>query len=55
MKKLAMIGCVALALSGCLYNRPAAQPFGVTAKGEQVSLYRLVGTGGLTLEVEPSA
>ena len=30
---------------------PLAQPFGVTAKGEKVSLWTLKGAGGLTLEV----
>ena len=58
MKKLMMIACVALAMAGCettdstaALMPPQAQPFGVTAKGEKVSLYTLRGAGGLTLEV----
>ena len=54
MKKLMMIGCAALAMVGC-QKKPeagvATAPFGVTAKGEKVSLYTLQGAGGLKLEV----
>ena len=57
MKKVMMTGCMALAMAGCV-NQPgvvkvstAVQPFGVTAKGEKVSLYTLYGAGGLKLEV----
>ena len=58
MKRLLLIGCAALAMAGCETTDstaelvpPQAQPFGVTAKGEKVSLYTLRGVGGLTLEV----
>ena len=59
MKTLMVIGCAALAMAGCekMNNLvsdlvpPQAQPFGVTAKGEKVSLYTLRGAKGLTLEV----
>ena len=58
MKKLMVIGCAALALAGCAkvpsaldFGFPRVRPFGVTAKGEKVSLYTLKGRGGLTLEV----
>ena len=58
MKKLMIIGCAALAMVGCEKSNsaadlvpPQAQPFGVTAKGEKVSLYTLRGAKGLTLEV----
>ena len=61
MKRAILIGCAALAMAGCekveeVADRPAcelpvAKPFGVTAKGEKVSLYALKGLGGLTLEV----
>ena len=48
MKKLMIVACAALSvLVGC----STAKPFGVTAKGEKVSLYTLKGRGGLTLEV----
>ena len=54
MKKLVVIGCAALAMAGCgakSGSDAVAKPFGVTAKGEKVSLYTLKGAGGLTLEV----
>ena len=59
MKKLIMIVCVALAMAGCEkmndlvsdYAPPQDRSFGITAKGEKVSLYTLKGVGGLTLEV----
>ena len=61
MNKLLMIGCVALAMAGCKkldsvvdlgdYAPPSSRPFGVTAKGEKVSIYTLHGRGGLKLEV----
>lgn len=61
MKKLMIVGCALLAMAGCekvekIADRPAfelpqAKPFGVTARGEKVSLYTLKGAGGLTLEV----
>ena len=63
MKKLMMVmgALAALVMSGCVESGcrdcgcgaavPAAKPFGVTAKGEKVSLYTLKGAGGLTLEV----
>ena len=59
MRKLMIVGCAALAMAGCekVENSvsdlvpPQAQPFGVTAKGEKVSLYTLEGAGGLKLEV----
>ena len=58
MKKLMVIGCAALAMAGCEkvnsvadFAPPQAKPFGVTAKGEKVSLYTLEGASGLKLEV----
>ena len=59
MKRLLLIGCAALAMAGCenVNNSvsdpvlPQAKPFGVTAKGEKVSLWTLEGAGGLKLEV----
>ena len=59
MKKLMVIGYAALAMAGCeeMGNSvsdlvpPQAKPFGVTAKGEKVSLYTIEGVGGLKLEV----
>ena len=57
MKNLMIVACT-LALAGCAkvpsaldFGLPRARPFGVTAKGEKVSLYTLKGRGGLTLEV----
>ena len=56
MNKMIMSGCAALAMVGC-ENAPqcgsevVTSPFGVTAKGEKVSLYVLKGAGGLKLEV----
>ena len=47
MRKLMVVGCALSVLVGC----STAEPFGVTAKGEKVSLYTLKGRGGLTLEV----
>ena len=54
MKKLVVIGCAALAMAGCgakSGSDAVVKPFGVTTKGEKVSLYTLKGAGGLTLEV----
>ena len=59
MKRLMMVGCAALAIAGCIeidnavlsLAPPSAKPFGVTAKGEKVSLWTLEGAGGLKLEV----
>ena len=58
MKKLMIVAC-ALAIAGCIeidnavlsLAPPSAKPFGVTAKGEKVSLWTLEGAGGLKLEV----
>ena len=51
-----MLACTALAVAGCEEQKSRdvaveTAPFGVTAKGEKVSLYTLKGAGGLTLEV----
>lgn len=57
MKNLVMLAsCVVLAMAGCEKKAEVgaavvSAPFGVTAKGEKVSLYTLKGLGGLTLEV----
>ena len=58
MKKLMIVGCALLAMAGCEKMNsvadlvpPQSRPFGVTAKGEKISLYTLKGAGGLTLEV----
>ena len=57
MKNLVMLAsCVVLAMAGCEKKAEVgaavvSAPFGVTAKGEKVSLYTLQGLGGLTLEV----
>ena len=56
MKKLMIVGCAALAMAGCSNEAKkgagvVTDSFGVTAKGEKVSLYTLKGAGGLTLEV----
>ena len=55
MKRLMIVAC-ALAMAGCEKKVEVgaafvSAPFGVTAKGEKVSLYTLKGRGGLTLEV----
>ena len=63
MKNIVMVvSCAALAMAGCdvMVKESEAEaamgpvtraPFGVTAKGEKVSLYTLKGAGGLTLDV----
>jgi len=57
MEKLLLpFSCALLLAAGCADSvatlaAPQAQPFGVTASGEKVSLFVLKGAGGLTAEV----